>query len=320
MQSIDTMQLLLLLCLFAGVFAVTFGAMQIFAPRAMRRRIEQAGGANAGMQTSAQADDDRAWFEKLVEISQPISKLSVPKEGWEVSALRVRLMNAGWRAPGAVAIYFAARTAFAISLPLAAAVWLIGGSVTISAAQFSVTLVLLAAFGYHVPTFVLARFVARRKRVIFEDFPDAIDLMTVCVEAGLGLDAALMKVTEEIYLRSPVVASELELMLLEIRSGFAKEKALRGFALRTGVEDIEAFVSMLIQAERFGTSIAASLRVLSDTLRTRRRMRAEEQAAKIALKLLFPLMSCIFPVLIMVLMGPAFINIYRTLVPGMAGH
>ncbi|WP_410832239.1 type II secretion system F family protein [Paraburkholderia sp. SIMBA_030] len=139
------------------------------------------------------------------------------------------------------------------------------------------------------------------------------------VNAGLSLDAALMKVAGEIELRSPVVASELQLMLLEMRSGFTKEKALRNLSLRTGVEDVESFCAMLIQAERFGTSIGSSLRVLSDTLRTRRRMRAEEQASKIALKLLFPLIFCIFPALLTVLLGPAFIHIYRTLLPTLGG-
>ncbi len=317
MPSLDTTQWLMLACLFAGVVAVSFGVMHLFGPRDLRQRVEQAGGAAPAV--NAAAGEDGAWFDKLVEISQPISKLSVPKEGWEVSALRVRLMNAGWRSPGSLAIYFAARTALAISWPLTAAVCLTQWSVHTTTAQFSLILVLLAALGYYLPSFVLARFVAQRQRTIFEDFPDAIDLMTVCVEAGLGLDAALMKVAEEIRLRSPVIASELELMLLEMRSGFSKEKALRNFSMRTGVDDIDAFATMLIQAERFGTSIGTSLRVLSDTLRTRRRMRAEEQAAKIALKLLFPLMFCIFPVLMTVLMGPAFLHIYRSLVPAMGG-
>jgi len=180
-------------------------------------------------------------------------------------------------------------------------------------------LLLLGAFGYYLPNAVLRRRVAARKRAIFEDFPDALDLLTVCVEAGLGLDAALMKVSEELRFRSEVVASELDLLLLEMRSGFTKETALRNLALRTGVEDIESFCAMLIQADRFGTSIAESLRVLSDMLRTRRRMRAEERAAKIALKLLFPLIFCIFPALMCVLLGPAMIHVYRVLLPTFVG-
>ncbi|MCG5075261.1 type II secretion system F family protein [Paraburkholderia tagetis] len=320
MLALDTTRLMLLVCLFAGVFGLSLGAMYLFAPKTMRRRIEQAGGGRTTPVPNAQPDGaDEPWYEKLVQVTEPLSKLSAPKEGWEVSALRVRLMNAGWRTPGAVATYFGARTVLALLLPTVAAMWMLGGGGASSVTSFAVVLVSLVTFGYYLPAFVLGRVVARRKRAIFEDFPDAIDLLTVCVEAGLGLDAALMRVAEEIKLRSVVVASEMELTLLEMRSGYAKEKALRNFALRTGVEDVDSFSTMLIQAERFGTSIGDSLRVLSDTLRTRRRMLAEEKAAKIALKLLFPLMFCIFPALLVVLMGPAMLHIYRTMLPAMGG-
>jgi len=125
---------------------------------------------------------------------------------------------------------------------------------------------------------------------------------------------------DELALRCPVMAEEMELTLLELRSGFSKEKALTNLALRTGVEDVDRFASMLIQADRFGTSLADSLRVLSEMLRTKRRMLAEEQAAKIALKLLFPLIFFIFPTLLLVLLGPAFIQIYRVLLPTMTGQ
>ncbi|MBC8721134.1 type II secretion system F family protein [Paraburkholderia sp. 31.1] len=320
MQTLNITQILLLAGVFAIVVAAVFGAMHLSTPRDMSRRIEQAGGANA-VPAPEQLDAvaQTPWYEKLVEISQPISKLSVPKDGWEQSALRLQLMNAGWRSVNAAPIYLAAKTALALTLPLVAMLALYGSSFANSLLERAIVLVVLAALGYYLPNVVLSRRIAARKRSIVEDFPDALDLLTVCVEAGLGLDASLMKVCEEIRLRSAVVASELELMLLEMRSGFSKEKALRNFSLRTAVEDIDSFSAMLIQAERFGTSIGASLRVLSDTLRTRRRMRAEERAAKIALKLLFPLMFCIFPALLVVLMGPAMIHIYRDLLPSMAG-
>jgi tight adherence protein C len=320
METLQSMQVVLLVGLFAIVFATAFGAMLLFAPRDMRRRIEQAGGAKTAAAAASGGElPGSGWFEKLAEISQPISKLSIPKEGWDQSALRVRMMNAGWRTPGAAAVYFAAKTVLAVALPLLAMSWLVGTRLADSPYMLSIILLIVGGFGYYLPNAMLARRVASRQRALFEDFPDALDLLTVCIEAGLSLDAGLMKVAEEIKLRSPVVASELELMLLEMRSGFAKEKALRNFSLRTGVEDIEAFCAMLIQAERFGTSIGASLRVLSDMLRTRRRMRAEEMAAKIALKLLFPLIFCIFPALLVVLLGPAFIHIYRVLLPTMMG-
>jgi tight adherence protein C len=178
----------------------------------------------------------------------------------------------------------------------------------------------LAAIGYYLPNLVLARMVFLRQRELFENFPDAIDLMTVCVEAGLGLDAAMNKVAEEIRIKSKVLAEELHLVNLEMRAGRTREQALRNLALRTGVEEVEGLVTMLIQADRFGTSIAASLRVHSDMLRTKRRQKAEEAAAKIALKLLFPLIFFIFPSLLLVLLGPAFIQIYRILLPTLAGQ
>jgi tight adherence protein C len=181
-------------------------------------------------------------------------------------------------------------------------------------------LLLAASFGYYLPNILLAKRIQHRQRDIFESFPDALDLMTVCVEAGLAMDAALLRVADEIGLKSPVLSDELHLVTLELRAGLPKERALRNLALRTGVEDVDALVAMLIQAERFGTSIADSLRVQSDQLRTRRRQRAEEAAAKIALKLLFPLIFFIFPSLLVVLMGPAFIQIYRVLLPNMGGN
>lgn len=321
MQSPNAVNLLLLIGLFAFVCASVFGVMLIFAPRDLTKRIEQAGGkvraaAAAGTDT---ASTGSVWLQKIADISQPIAKLSIPKEGWENSLLHVQLMNAGWRSPNAAAVYFAAKTALALLLPMIALPWLAGSSLAATPMTLSAVLVGLGGIGYYLPNVVLKRRVKWRKRAMFEDFPDALDLLTVCIEAGLSLDAGLMKVSEEIKLRSEVVASELDLLLLEMRSGFTREKALRNLSLRTGVEDIDSFATMLIQAERFGTGIADSLRVLSDTLRTRRRMRAEEQAAKIALKLLLPLAFCIFPALLTVLLGPAFIHVYRILLPTMTG-
>ena len=318
MQSPNSMNLLLLVGVFVVVVAAAFGAMLLLSPRDFRRRIEQAGGARTASPSEAQSPGTE-WLEKLAVISKPISKLSVPKEGWENSTLRVRMMNAGWRSPGAAGVYFAAKTMLSLALPLISLIWLATTSLVADPYQLSTILITLGALGYYAPTIVLNRCVKLRQRTLMEDFPDALDLLTVCIEAGLSFDAGLLKVADEIKLRSKVVAGELDLTILEMRSGFAKDKALRNLALRTGVEDIDSFCAMLIQAERFGTSIGDSLRVLSDTLRTRRRMRAEEKAAKIALKLLFPLIFCIFPALLTVLLGPAFIHIYRVLLPTMSG-
>jgi tight adherence protein C len=169
------------------------------------------------------------------------------------------------------------------------------------------------------PNYVLSKAIARRQREIFENFPDALDLMTVCMEAGLGTEAALNKVAEEMVHKTATLSEELRLVNLELRAGAPRDRALRNLAMRTGVEEIEGFVTMIIQADRFGTSIAQSLRVHSESVRTLRRQRAEETAAKIPLKLLFPLIFCIFPALMLVIIGPAVIQMMRVVLPAMGG-
>jgi tight adherence protein C len=254
------------------------------------------------------------WRERLAEFAEPLARLSVPTEGWESSPLRLRFINAGWRAPSAPGLYHAGKTVLTIGLPLLVWVALPHHGNRPLALTF-LFLVSAASIGYYLPDFLLKRRIANRQRDIFEGFPDALDLMTVCVEAGLAMDAALARVGSEIGLKSPVLADELQLVTLELRAGSAKEKALRNLALRTGVEDVDALVKMLIQAERFGTSVGTALRVQSEQLRTRRRQMVEEKAAQIATKLLFPLIFCIFPALLVVLLGPAVIQIFRAITP-----
>ncbi|CAJ91857.1 Flp pilus assembly protein TadC [Cupriavidus necator] len=317
-QGFQADQFVVLALIFVAAFGTVFGVLYVFSPNRLRGRAEQIAG-QAG-QLGADPGKQNPLYEKLVQWAQPVSRLSLPKEGWESSQLRVRFMNAGWRNASAAPLYFAAKTVLAIALPMIGLLAAAGQPGLQDRNIMFALLAVLGAIGYYLPNVVLARKVAQRQRTVFEEFPDVIDLLTVCVEAGLGLDAALMRVADELALRCPVLADELQLMLLELRSGFSKEKALSNLSLRTGVEDVDKFASMLIQADRFGTSLGESLRVLSDMLRTKRRMRAEEQAAKIALKLLFPLIFTIFPSLLLVLLGPAFIQIYRVLLPTMAGQ
>jgi tight adherence protein C len=247
----------------------------------------------------------------MAKAARPLTKLSVPEEGWEKSALRTRFMNAGWRNPAAPALYFASKSGLALVLPAVAGI-VLAFLPAQSSTKVLLVLLLAAAGGYYLPNVVLARIAKRRKREIFETIPDALDLLTVCVEAGLSLERALVKVAAEIHIKSVALAQELQLVLMEMRTGFSKEKALRNFSLRIGVDDIDALVAMLIQSERFGTSIGDALRVYSENLRGKRRVIAEEAAAKIGLKLLFPLIFCIFPTLLMVLLGPAGIKITQT--------
>jgi tight adherence protein C len=299
-------QLLFLLIVFAVVCCLAWLAAVLFAPAALRARLASFMG---------HTDDGEAqrssWVERVARAAKPLTKLSVPEEGWEKSALRTRFMNAGWRNPAAPTLYFASKTALALGLP--ALVGLVLAFVPAAVAGFETMALLLfaATCGYYLPNVILDRVARRRKREIFENIPDALDLLTVCVEAGLSLERALVKVAAEIHVKSVTLGQELQLVLMETRAGFSKEKALRNFALRIGLDDIDSLVAMLIQSERFGTSIGDALRVYSETLRTKRRMVAEEAAAKIGLKLLFPLVFCIFPTLLMVLLGPAGIQITK---------
>lgn len=305
-------QIIFLTVLFVLVFGGVLLAVRLLTVNPVKDRLE------ALQERSKVTRGNQRWVESVVNLAAPLAKLSVPAEGWENSPVRTRFINAGWRAPSTPGLFYAAKTALVLLLPLVVFLYLssrAGGA----GDNKMLWLVASAALGYYLPNVVLNHVLKKRQRDIFESFPDALDLMTVCVEAGLAMDAALARVANEIGLKSLVLAEELQLVTLELRAGSAKEKALRNLALRTGVEDVDALVTLLIQADRFGTSIADSLRVQSDVLRTKRRQRAEEHAAKISLKLLFPLIFFIFPSLFVVLLGPAVLNIYRNLLPSISG-
>jgi tight adherence protein C len=289
-------------------------ALLMFMPGPLRQRL-------FGFMGPAAADTGigGGWIERAAKAARPFTRLSLPEEGWERSPLRTRFMNAGWRNPASPPLYFAAKSVLALLFPALVAMTA-ASTLGVGLRQvFLFLLFLSATLGYYLPNAVLSRVAARRQREIFENIPDALDLLTVCVEAGLSLERALVKVAGEIHIKSVTLAQELQLVLMEMRAGFSKEKALRNLALRSGVEDVDTLVAMLIQSERFGTSMGDSLRVHSDNLRSKRSLVAEEAAAKIALKLLFPLIVCVFPTLLLVLMGPAAIQIYRILLPSMVG-
>ena len=303
-----------LFVVFIAVSAVAGIAVWLLTPNRVQQRVAGARGDVGGNVPLS------GWRERFATAVRPLAKLSLPTEGWEGSAMRIRFINAGWRQPSAPTIFFGIKSLLAFVLPLFV---LVGGGEALLAAgsnRILLALVAAAAIGYYLPNLVLSHVIEVRKREIFESFPDALDLLIICVEAGQGLDQALGKVAAEIDIKSKVLAQELQLVLIELRSGFSKEAALRHLALRTGVEEIDLLVAMMIQADRFGTSMGDSLRVHADNLRTKRRQRAEEEAAKIAVKLLLPLIFMIFPTLMLVLVGPAMIQIYRVLLPTLGAH
>jgi len=299
-------QIVMLAAMFVLVFGIAVAAMLLLTRDPVKARLVALDERDTPRTSRADG-----WSVRLARLAEPLAKLSVPAEGWETSPVRLRFINAGWRAPSVPGLFYAGKTALTIGLPLMVYIALPHHNERPLVLTF-LYLVGSAAIGYYVPDVALKRRIANRQREIFESFPDALDLMTVCVEAGLAMDAALARVGNEIGLKSPVLAEELQLVTLELRAGSSKEKALRNLALRTGVEDVDALAKMLIQAERFGTSIGTALRVQSEQLRTRRRQLIEEKAAKIATKLLFPLIFCIFPALLVVLLGPAVLQIMRS--------
>jgi tight adherence protein C len=304
---------LLFVAVVAGVYGVWSAITRRSEVRDRLREIAGTGGVRGHAETSGE------WRATILKAVEPVAKLASPQTEEELTKFRQRFLHAGIRSPSAPIVFFATKAALAIGLPMAAVFFANVAAIKVSGQGAMLLLLLIAAFGYYLPNGVLANMTQRRQRDLFEAFPDALDLMIVCVEAGLSLDMAIGRAATEIQLRSPILSQELGMVGIELRMGASRERALRNFAARTGLDEISSFVAMMVQADRFGTSIADSLRVHADALRVRRRQRAEEAAAKLPLKLLFPLIFCIFPSLLIVLMGPAMIQIYRVLLPAAAG-
>lgn len=273
--------------------------------------------ARQRVQALAEPDPVAPWRETLVKLAGPLARLSSPEGDWDTSPLRIRLMQAGLRGEEVRLYYFGAKTVLPAVMALITYLALRPATQPVLHQLFFVTL--SALVGVYLPNLLVGLLARARRRAIFDSFPDATDLMLVCVEAGLGMDAALARVAEEICTSSPALAEELHLTNLEIRAGVSRDQALHHLALRTGVEEISTFALMLKQADRFGTSIGESLRVYSEELRHKRMVRAEELAAKIPTKLLLPLVLCIFPSIIMVVLGPAIIRIVRQVLPMIGG-
>lgn len=227
------------------------------------------------------------------------------------NALTTGLVRAGYRRPEAVLIFLGTKLVLAVALPI---LWL-GYSYFAAKSIGNVLLftVLWAAVGFYVPSFFLWIKQRRRHDDILGALPDALDLMVVCVEAGLGMAAALQRVGIEIRLASPALSDELALVNQQMQTGVSRTDALRHLAERTGVDDVYALVAMLIQTDRLGTSVAQSLRAHADSMRTRRRQRAEQLARKAGVKLAFPLVFLILPALLIVILGPAGISLMKTL-------
>jgi tight adherence protein C len=296
----------MLLPLLAFVFgtlligAVAFVMMPDKAVAIDRRLEELTLGRDAEVEHKARLQTVVAMFKRIGE--------KVPRSPKEMGSLRLRLVQAGYRREEALTIFFGMRVMVALAL------FLFFSTSILARPNMTMALAGLGA-GYVLPGMALARLAKRRAHKIRLALADALDLLVVSVEAGLGLDQAMSRVGSELAFAYPALSDELNLINLELRAGKPRAEALRNLADRTGVEDLSSLVTMLIQTDKFGTSVAQSLRVYSDTLRTKRRQRAEEAAAKTGVKMVFPLVFCIFPAIWVVTIGPAAIRFMTVLFP-----
>ncbi len=251
-------------------------------------------------------------YQGLVDAAKAVSAPLMPQSELEQSELKTRLANAGFRSDAAPMVYSGIRFASLIGfLVLSILVFVPGRPLT--AWQTWQWVLILTGVGFYLPSIVLWWIKSKRQQAIFLSLPDALDLLVVCVESGLGLDAGLRKVCDEMSDHAKVICQEFSLANFQLQMGRPRREVLHDLGVRTGVDDVKALAAILIQADRFGSSIAQALRVQSDSMRTRRKQIAEEKAAKTAVQLLFPLILFIFPGIFVVLVGPAAINIMETL-------
>lgn len=230
------------------------------------------------------------------------------KVGWQDSKSRVRLASAGFRSENTLSDFYALRLLAAVLFP---AIVMFGSQFfpELTSRQIMAALIIALVIGIMLPSIVLDKLIAKRQRALRNAFPDALDMLVVCVEAGLGLQAAIQRVADEIQVSHPVLADELHQVNRETRVGVDRIEAMRNMAIRTGLEDIRGLVASLDQSMRFGTSIAETLRVYSEEFRDKRLQKAEEIAAKIATKMIFPLTFCFWPAFFLVMVGPAILGV-----------
>ncbi|HKT79050.1 MAG TPA: type II secretion system F family protein [Vicinamibacterales bacterium] len=300
------MTLLLPLLAFAFASLLVTAAAMALAPTAetsLERRLGEVTGS------AGRAEEEETGYSKnLIGTMKRLGAIAPKASAAETTKLRQRLVCAGYRNSEALVVFMGIRVSTAIGA------FLLFATPLVMEPNLSMALV-GALLGYVLPGMLLARIAKKRQHKIRLGLPDALDLLVVSVEAGLGLDQAILKVSEELAFAHPELCGELRLINLELRAGTARSDALHNLAERTGVDDISSLVAMLVQTDKFGTSVAQSLRVHSDTVRTKRRQRAEEAAAKTGVKMVFPLVFCIFPAIWVVTIGPAVIKFVEVLGP-----
>ncbi len=314
---------LLKAAILAALFALVAGATYVMARslearQLARRRLlaDPEVDEQTAVATSLRSDQtNNAWIKLVDRIEQAGLSLVDTKD----EALRRKLAAAGFTASYAPRAYTLLRLILVVGLPVLVMILvLLSGSVP-SLMKLWLMLLVSAALGLYLPSLFIRAKADRREREIINAFPDALDLMLVCVEAGLALESAFDRVGREMAMTHPLLAEQLGTVVLELRAGRSREDALRRMADRTGADEIRAFATLLIQSTNLGTSIAQTLRVYASEMRERRRMRAEEKAHRLPVLLSIPLVACMLPVMIGVLMLPAVIRVMRVLIPALHG-
>jgi tight adherence protein C len=300
---------LIIILIFASTVALVLGFTSLAGPRPIRRRLARLSNGSTAVFSAGDGEETVLAEDKHGRLGRALHALggaSAREQSEKTGILRERLIHAGYRRRSAMAVYMGSRIVLA----------LVGPVIALSMAPFAwglddlrlmAILCGLSGFGYVAPSMWLDHRKRSRQGKIERGLPDALDLMVVCVEAGLGINASLQRVSEEFCKSNPVLSSEMELVTLEIRAGKPTTEALRGLADRTGVDDVSSLVALLVQTERFGTSVADALRVHADAMRVRRMQRAEERAGKAPLKMIFPTLL-IFMAVLLVLLAPAILQ------------
>lgn len=317
----STLRLTILVLLFAAVAALSFAAVSFgLGRRATRNRLDfesssavaQEGFAGMSLRSAA---SESAWARLVDRIEKSGLSLADTRD----ESLRQRLAAAGFTAPYAPRLFTLLRLTLVVALPVLwiGSRWLGGDRPGLMGLYVQGMIAALA--GLYIPTLFVRAKADRRREAIINGFPDALDLMLVCVEAGLGLEAAFSRVGQEMATTHPLVAQQLGNVVLELRAGRSREDALRRMADRAEADEIRAFATLLIQSTKLGSSVAQTLRVYAGEMREKRRLRAEEKAHRLPVLLSVPLVACMLPVMIGVLMLPAAIRVIRSLLPALGG-
>jgi tight adherence protein C len=318
--DIDNQIQLIGFAFFLALFLFSLGVSQFFRERSERRDlIGKIRGGGIAMDPSAENEADGA--EKkgnsaLAKLFGKIGRHAPAPKAEDYSTSRLKFLRAGIRHENALAVHWGVKIFLTVIFP---ALFIVIRTMVLTTLSYQASMavtVLCALLGFYLPDIWLYHKADERRQKILQSLPDAMDLLVICVEAGMGLDGAINKVAQELGLGNPELSEELQLMNLELRAGKQRTDALKNLALRTNLDEIGSLTTLLVQTDKFGTSLADALRVYSDSYRTQRYQRAEEMAAKLPVKMVVPLVFCIFPSLFLVILGPAAINIYRVLIKG----